>query len=136
MLGFVLNPQWLAALNVNNGANQPVWTYLVAFAYYFCNYFVIVFFNAALISCALLQFHGETPTLGDGLRAAWSRLPQILAWALVSATVGMLLKAVENVHEKAGQITLGGRRIEQHATPLGIELLGEPVDRLNRHRTA
>jgi hypothetical protein len=101
---FVLNPQWLAALNANNGANQPVWTYLVAFAYYFCNYFVIVFFNAALISCALLQFHGETPTLGDGLRAAWSRLPQILAWALVSATVGMLLKAVENVHEKAGQI--------------------------------
>lgn len=103
VLPFVFNPQWLADLNANNGANQPVWTYLVVFAYYFCNYFVIVFFNAALISCALLQFHGETPTLGDGLRAAWSRLPQILAWALVSATVGMLLKAVENAHEKAGQ---------------------------------
>jgi len=100
---FLFNPQWLNGLNANNGANQPVWTYLVAFAFYFCNYFVIVFFNAALISCALMQFHGETPTLGDGLHAAWSRLPQILAWALVSATVGMLLKAVENAHERAGQ---------------------------------
>jgi hypothetical protein len=56
------------------------------------------------VSCALLHFHGETPTLGDGLRAAASRLPQILAWALVSATVGMILKVIENAHEKAGEI--------------------------------
>lgn len=32
-----------------------------------------------------------------------SRLPQIFAWALVSATVGVLLKLVENAHEKIGQ---------------------------------
>jgi hypothetical protein len=83
---------------------QPaLWTYPVAFAFYFCNYFVIVFFNSALISCALMRFNGEQPTLGDGLRAAGARLPQILAWALVSATVGLLLKVVENLHEKVGQ---------------------------------
>src|SRR5215831_17346685 len=46
------------------------WLYVVLFAYYFCTYFVIVYFNAALISCALMRFSGETPTLGDGLRAA------------------------------------------------------------------
>jgi len=34
--------------------------------------------------------------------AAWIRLPQILAWALVSASVGVLLKAVENIHEQVG----------------------------------
>src|SRR4051812_16188899 len=61
----------------------PWWTYLVVFAYYFCSYFVIVFCNSALVSCALMRFGGEEPTLGDGLRAAGSRLPQILAWALV-----------------------------------------------------
>lgn len=33
---------------------------------------------------------------------AMARLPQIFAWALVSATVGVLLKAIENAHEKAG----------------------------------
>jgi hypothetical protein len=76
----------------------------VAFAFYFCTYFVIIFFNAALMSCAIIRFNGGEPAVGDGLSAAASRLPQILAWALVSATVGMLLKAIENVHEKAGQI--------------------------------
>src|SRR6516162_6321216 len=81
----------------------PGWIYPLAFAFYFVNYFVIVFFNAALVSCALIRFHGGTPTVGDGLRAAFSRLPQILAWALVSATVGVLLKVIENAHEKAGE---------------------------------
>jgi hypothetical protein len=88
-----------------NGQLQPPWWfYVVVFAFYFCSYFVIIFFNAALVSCAILRFNGQTPTLGDGLRAAFARLPQILAWALVSATIGMILKMIENAHEKAGEI--------------------------------
>jgi hypothetical protein len=85
----------------NNG--QPVWwVYPLTFAFYFCNYFVIVFCNAALVSCALMRFDGQEPTVGDGFRAAGARLPQIVAWALVSATVGLLLKIVENIHERIG----------------------------------
>src|SRR5262249_45232995 len=83
---------------------RALWPFPVASALYFCNYFVIVFCSPALISCALVRFAGETPTLADGFGAAWSRLPQIAAWALVSATVGILLKLIENIHEKAGQI--------------------------------
>ena len=86
------------------GGPPPWWSYVVAFAFYFCNYFVIIFCNAALISCALMRFNGQEPTLGDGFRAAGARLPQILGWALVSATVGLLLKIVENVHEKVGEV--------------------------------
>ena len=89
---------------VQDGGQVPVWVYPLAFAVYFCNYFVIVFCNAALISCALVRFGGETPALADGFRAAASRLPQILAWSLVSATVGVLLKVVENAHEKGGEL--------------------------------
>ena len=89
-------------LHANNN-KPPLWTYAVAFAFYFCTYFVATFCNAALVGCALLRFNGQTPTVGDGFRTAMARLPQIFAWALVSATVGMLLKAVENVHEKAGE---------------------------------
>jgi hypothetical protein len=88
---------------VGDDRHPPAWTYAVAFAFYFCNYFVIVFCNAALISCALVRFGGEEPVLADGFRAAAARLPQILAWSLVSATVGVVLKVVENAHEKAGQ---------------------------------
>jgi hypothetical protein len=93
---------WQQAANNPNGFHPPAWTWLVLFAYYFCSYFVVVFFNAALISCALVRFNGGTPTLGDGLGAASRCLPQIAAWALVAATVGLLLKAIENLHEKVG----------------------------------
>jgi hypothetical protein len=90
---------------VNDLQQQAPWAlYVIGFAFYFVNYFVIIFFNAALVSCALMRFNGAEPTLGDGLRAASLRLPQILLWALVSATVGLLLKAIENAHEKVGQI--------------------------------
>lgn len=87
--------------NANNG-RLPVWFYPVAFAFYFCTYFVIIFCNSALISCAMLRFNGQEPSVGDGFRMAMARLPQIFAWALVSATVGMLLKVIENAHEKVG----------------------------------
>jgi hypothetical protein len=91
--------------NIQMDANgrPPVWVYPVAFAFYFCNYFVIVFCNSALISCALMRFNGGEPTLGDGFRAAAARLPQILAWSLVSATVGMILKMIENANERVGE---------------------------------
>ena len=64
--------------------HNPV-AYVVLFAFYFCNYFVIIFFNSALISCAIIRFKGGTPTVSDGFQAAVARLPQILAWSLVSA---------------------------------------------------
>lgn len=125
-------------LQFEDGNGHPaLWTYPVAFAFYFCNYFVIVFCNSALISCALMRFAGETPTLADGFHAAWSRLPQIAAWALVSATVGLILRAIENAHEKAGQIVsalLGTAWtiITYFVVPvLVVEKLG-PIDAIRR----
>jgi hypothetical protein len=95
---------WGQFAHVDEGVrNVPWWAYAVAFAFYFCNYFVIIFFNAALVSCALMRFSGHRPTVAAGLEAASSRLPQILGWALVSATVGIALKAVENANEKVGR---------------------------------
>jgi len=86
----------------NNNGKPPVWLYGVAFAFYFCCYFVIIFCNSALISCAMIRFNGGEPSVGDGFRMAMARLPQIFAWAIVSATVGVLLKVIENAHEKIG----------------------------------
>jgi hypothetical protein len=68
---------------------------------------VIIYFNSALIACAIIRFKGGNPTLSDGIRAANAALPQILAWALVSATVGLILKIIESSNEKAGQFVAG-----------------------------
>lgn len=91
------------------GEDPLAW--VILFAFYFVNYFVIVFFNSALIACAIIRFRGGDPTVSDGLRASMNRLPQIAAWALVSATVGIILRAIESRSEKAGQFVaalLGG----------------------------
>jgi hypothetical protein len=58
----------------------------ISFAFYLATSFVIVFFNTALVCCALMRFNGGNPTLGDGLNAAMARLPQILGWVLLTAT--------------------------------------------------
>ena len=73
-----------------------VLTFLGALAYYVANYFVIIFFNSALIACALIRFKGGNPTLRDGFSAAFARLPQIFCWALVAGTVGMLLRMLQS----------------------------------------
>lgn len=105
------NSQYAAVVfNDHQAPHDPV-AYLILFAFYFVNYFVIVFFNSALVACAIIRFKGGDPTLADGFRAATNRLPQILAWSLVSATVGMLLRAVESHAERVGQFIsaiLGG----------------------------
>jgi Family of unknown function (DUF6159) len=86
---------------------QQVLGYVILFAFYVVNYFVIIFFNAALIACAIIRFKGGNPNLRDGFSAAFARLPQIFGWALVAATVGLILRIIESRSEKVGQIVAG-----------------------------
>jgi hypothetical protein len=81
--------------------------YVLLFLFYFVNYAVMVYFNAALVACAVLRFKGGEPGLSFGLQAANRCLPQILAWALVSATVGVILKIIESRSERVGQLVAG-----------------------------
>lgn len=76
----------------------------VLFAFYLANYFVIVFFNSALVACAFVRLQGGEPTLGMGLNAAMNRLPQIFGWAVVAACVGTILQVIESRSEKFGAI--------------------------------
>ncbi|MHC4400469.1 MAG: DUF6159 family protein [Planctomycetota bacterium] len=116
--------------------NDPV-AYLLLFAFYFVNYLVIIYFNSALVACAIIRFKGGDPTLKDGLRAATSCLPQIVAWSLVSATVGLILRIIESSSEKAGRIAaallgMGWSAATYFAVPiLVVERVG-PVEAVKR----
>jgi uncharacterized protein DUF6159 len=57
---------------------------------------IAVFFNVALVHCALRCHAGQEPSVGDGIAAATACLPQILGWAFVATTVGIALSAVES----------------------------------------
>lgn len=76
---------------------QAVWL----FSFYLCQYFVIFFFNSALVGAAMIRLDGGDPTLADGLRIAWSRIGAIFGYAMIAATVGLLLRAIQ---ERAGWI--------------------------------
>jgi hypothetical protein len=81
--------------------------YTVAFLFYFVQYFVIFFFNAALVGAAMIRLDGGNPTLGDGLRIATSRIGVIAGYALIAATVGMILRIIQERVGFVGKIIVG-----------------------------
>jgi len=78
-----------------------VLVYLWAFAFYLSQYFVIFFFNSALVGAAMIRLQGGDPTVADGFRIAFSKIGPILGYAAIAATVGMILRALQ---ERAGFI--------------------------------
>lgn len=80
---------------------------LVSFAFYVVQYGVVIFFNVALAAAALIRLGGGNPTLGDGMRAATSKLPNIIGYALIAATVGMILRALQERFGLIGRIVVG-----------------------------
>ncbi len=65
------------------------------FLFYFVTYSITIYFNVALVSIASNRLGGGQATLNDGLQLAWERKWSIIQWALLSATVGVLLQMLE-----------------------------------------
>jgi len=82
-------------------------TYFIVFLFYIANYFIIVFFNMALIHCTRLYFHGEEVTVRKGLQFSMSRVGAIFSWAVFAAVVGTILKAIQENSGIVGKIITG-----------------------------
>jgi hypothetical protein len=131
------NSEMLHVVLEDGQAPENPLAYVLLFVFYFVNYFVIVFFNAALIGCAIIRFNGGSPTIGDGFGVAVARLPQILGWALVSATVGWILKIIESRSERAGQFVagllgMGWSAVTYFVVPIVVVEKVGPIDAVKR----
>ena len=75
---------------------------------YFLRAFVVIYFNAALAGAAMIRLAGGNPTMADGFRMANQRLPQIAGWAVIAATVGLVLQILRSQSRDniIGQIAL------------------------------
>jgi hypothetical protein len=62
---------------------------------YFIASFIAIFSNAAVVATANLQLQGGHPTLGDGIHVATGRLNKLFAWSLITTTVGLIVRALE-----------------------------------------
>jgi hypothetical protein len=87
-------------------ASLAAW-FLLLFVFYFLAFFVVIFFNTALIAAAHIRLSGGDPTVRDGLSNAGRHLAQIVAWSLISATVGLVLSAIRNRGGAAGSLASG-----------------------------
>ncbi len=97
----------LDGLSGHSDQRISIGMYAIAFLFYFSQYFVIFFFNAALVGAAMMRLDGGNPTLGDGLRIATSKIGVIAGYAVIAATVGMILRAIEERVGFIGRIIVG-----------------------------
>ena len=89
------------ALVSHDGSSGGGWTakpvdWVLGFVGYFAVTYVVFFFNAALVYAADRRLQGLDVTLGEAINAAKERAHILLPWALVSASVSLVLKAIES----------------------------------------
>lgn len=77
------------------GLEQGPVLYAVLFVLYFGLTFVASFTNAALVYCAAAAFAGREVSITEGLGAAWSHKGRLAVWAAISATVGLIFRALD-----------------------------------------
>ncbi|HTT73665.1 MAG TPA: DUF6159 family protein [Thermoplasmata archaeon] len=74
---------------------------------YFAMVFLSVYGTAALIAAATLKLNGRQPTAADGWRVARARIGRLLLWALITATVGLVIQAISSRVRGVGGVVIG-----------------------------
>ncbi len=84
-----------------------VLSYIMLFLFYVVTYTVSFYCNSALVGAALIRIRGGDPTVSDGIKIANAHFKQIFGYALIAATVGLVLKALSERSGAIGRIVIG-----------------------------
>ncbi len=87
------------------GSSWMIYAFFIIF--YFVSFFVAVFFNVAVIGCATIRMDGGDPTVRDGFRIATENIKYILMWTLFAATIGIILRAIQQRAGVIGKFIIG-----------------------------
>lgn len=77
---------------------------IVLFVFYAVMYTVVIFCNSALVGAAMIRLRGGDPTLRDGFKIAFDHIGPIVGYALISATVGLVLRTIAERGKTVGRI--------------------------------
>jgi len=101
----------LGALGIGLPENQSSQVspalYVLGFVMYVALAFVSIYFNAAVIGTAMKRLRGEDASIRDGLALARQNIGKIFVWAVITATVGMILRVLQERAGILGRIVLG-----------------------------
>ena len=103
----IVGASFLVPLVVAGGFGGDTGSYVVLFLMYVALAYVTIFFNTALISATHERLNGGDPTLSSALAGARARAGKILPWAIVSATVSIILRAIEERAGALGRVIAG-----------------------------
>ena len=87
----------LTGVNGTHGDSLQGIAYVIIAVGYVATAFVATYFLGALVYGANEALEGRSPELGDCFAAANAKLHRILPWALVQATVSIILQVLESV---------------------------------------
>lgn len=77
--------------------------YVIIFITYFGLAFIATFFNVCVVYTTKVRFEGGNATFGESLKFAFSRFGLIVKWSLLAATVGLLMRLIENFARRLGR---------------------------------
>jgi hypothetical protein len=66
--------------------------------------FIATFFNVCVVYTTKTRFEGGDATFMDSIKFAFSKIHLIFTWSLVAATVGVLLRMLDQAAERSGPI--------------------------------
>lgn len=87
-----LIPAFVIESGLNIRTNDNPLFYIGIFLFYLVTYFVVIFFNSGLVACAHIRLTGGDPTFSQGIQIAAKHIKNIFFWALISATIGLILQ--------------------------------------------
>jgi hypothetical protein len=93
---------WAVFTN-NTPADGPI-LYGLLFLTYFGLSIIATFFNVCVVFTVKKRLAGEDAAFGESLKFAFSRLGTIIAWGAISATVGVILRFIENLGDQLGPL--------------------------------
>ena len=104
-LGFILaiGAPTVGVTTFDNDASTIV-AFAGAAGIYFGTAFIAAFFSAGLVDQTRTVLQGGDPSLKAGLRSAWRVKTPLVVWAVISATVGLIIDAISESDSVFAQI--------------------------------
>ncbi len=89
--------------NITHTNAMSIFNLAIIFLIYLGLSFIATFFNLCVVYTTKKRFEGKNATFMESISFAISKIHLIFAWSLVSATVGLILRMIDEFAERQGQ---------------------------------
>ncbi len=99
----MLFPSIITSFMNGSGQSYGIMEYLIFFITYLGLAFIATFFNVCVVYTTKIRFGGGNATFWESINFARSKITLILTWSIIVATIGLILRLIDNLAERAGK---------------------------------